>query len=266
LALLRYAWKDFHLKADLSIRSGSTRILWGYHAPLGADRHAADATIHPLSLTRHQGLELSADAWRVMSIDTEGKQSKIAEGKLPAGTDRTVEIVVENNKNTRILIDGKNCWEGDLPIALGSIGLLAETFTNLKVSRFEIDGPIEPAMQPWLYLEGITGAAEELRDWDIVSSPLYRFGQGAVRKTQGGRVKWNYRGRGFQLWSPQGPGLGRCELLLDGQKLAEIDLHADHETPSHVLYSCEDAEDGYHAVVLRSLEGRMAVDSIDVGN
>jgi hypothetical protein len=134
------------------------------------------------------------------------------------------------------------------------------------VSRFEIDGAFQPAVLSWLYLEALTGAGVKLADWEAVHSPLYRFGTGAVRKTPGGRVKWNYRGRGFRLWSPKGAEFGRCELLLDGRKLADLDFHSQHDEPSKIIYTCDDAGDGYHAVILRSLEGRMPVDSLDVLN
>ena len=74
LTLLRYAWRQFHLKADLAVLcGGKARIVWDYQAPLGPDRHAADATIHPLSLTKHQGLDLTADTWTIVSVDAAGR-------------------------------------------------------------------------------------------------------------------------------------------------------------------------------------------------
>jgi hypothetical protein len=266
LTLLRYAWPRFRLKADLALRGGSARIIWNHQAPLGADRHSSDATLHPLALTRHQGLELSADAWRVVSVDAAGKVAVVAAGALPPGQARSVEIVAEEDGRTQIAIDGKPRWQGNLAGGPGPIGLLVQPNTNLAVSRFEIDGPFKPAVFPWLGIEALTGAGVTMTDWDAGPSPLYRFGVGAVRNVSGGRAKWNFRGRGFQLWAPKGPNFGRCELLLDGKKLAELDLHADREQHSQIVYKCDDADDGYHAVVLRSLDGRLVVDSLDVLN
>jgi hypothetical protein len=45
----RKPWKHFNLKAELALRGGAARVIWGYRAPLSADRHSADSTIHPLS-------------------------------------------------------------------------------------------------------------------------------------------------------------------------------------------------------------------------
>ncbi len=266
LALLRYAWNQFELNADFVLQGGTARFVWGYQAPLGPDRHAADATIHPLSLTRHLGLEISADAWRIVSIDAADKRSVKAEGPLETAARRAIELVVRDDGWSRLKIDGKIRFEGNLPVQAGPVGLFVEPFTNLKVSRFEIADPFKPAVMPWLYLEGLTGAGVKMSDWDVIHSPTYRFGVGAVGKTPGGRVKWNFRGRGFQLWSPRGPDFGRCELLLDGRKLADLDLHGDREQPSRIIYRCDDAGDGYHAVALHATDGRLAVDSLDVLN
>ena len=54
LTCLRRSYADFTLDAELRLR-GTARIFWSYQAPLGPDRPTSDATLHPLSLTRHQG-------------------------------------------------------------------------------------------------------------------------------------------------------------------------------------------------------------------
>jgi hypothetical protein len=266
LTLLRYAWRQFHLNADFTQHGGPARIVWGYQAPLGPDRHAADATIHPFSLSRHQGLEVSANAWRIVNVDAAGKLTVAASGPLEAGDKRTVELDAGQDGQVHLTIDRKTRWDGNLPLSTGQIGLLVDPFTHLSVSRFELGGRLRPAVMPWLYVEALTGAGVRMSDWDVVQSPLYRFGVGAVRKTPGGRVKWNFRGRGFRLWSPQGPQFGSCELLVDGRKLGDLDFHADRDQPSRIVYTCDDAGDGYHAVVLRSTEGRLPVDSLDAVN
>jgi hypothetical protein len=266
LTLLRYAWRQFHLKTDLMLHSGTARIIWDYQAPLGPDRHAADSVPHPLSLACHQGLELSADAWRVVSVDAAGKVAVLASGSLDAGQKRSVEINVGKDGKTDVAIDGKPRWHGDVPGGAGPIGLLVQPRTNLTVSQFEVDGAFQPATLPWLYIEGLTGAGVTMTDWDASPSPLYRFGIGAVRNAPGGRAKWNFRGRGFQIWSPKGPKFGRYEVVLDGKKVGELDLHADRDQKSEIVYKCVDAGDGYHALVFRSLDGRLVVDSLDVLN
>jgi len=151
-----------------------------------------------------------------------------------------------------------------MPVAAGPIGLLVEPHGNLAVERFAVTGSCEPAVLAYLATEALTGAGVSNEDWDTAPSADYRFGVGAVRKTPGGRVKWNVRGRGFRLWSPKAPDFGRCEVVIDGRRTAELDLHSDRPQPAQAVFSCPDAGDGYHAVVLRSRAGRLVVDSLDV--
>jgi hypothetical protein len=263
LGLLRCAWKGFHLKADLTVQGGAARIVWGYQAPLGPDRHASDATIHPLSFTCHSGLELTANAWRLLSVDSTGKVTVLTTGSLEEKSTRVIDLSLQENGQARLVVDRRLCWEGGLPVCSGSIGLLADPFTHVAISRFEIEGASEPAVQAWLYTEALTGAGVNPKDWDVLHSPSYRFGVGATSKAPGARAKWNFRGRGFRLWSPRGPEFGRCELLLDGRKLGDLDLHAEQTCVSSLVYACENAGDGYHAVVLHSTERWLPVDSLD---
>ena len=195
------------------------------------------------------------------------KLSVAASGALERGTARAVEIDAGQDGRIKIVDRRQSSLERQrCRLAVARSVCWSIRSRILSVSRFEISGPFRPAVMPWLYIEALTGAGVRMSDWDVVQSPLYRFGVGAVRKSPGGRVKWNFRGRGFRLWSPQGPQFGRCELLIDGRKAAELDFHADRQQPSQIVYTCDDAGDGYHAVVLRSITGRLAVDSLDVVN
>ena len=232
LTLLRCAWNAFDLDAGLTLRGQSARIVWGYGAPLGPDRHSSGSTPHPLTRTRHQCLELSAETWRVLAVDAAGKTSLLGSGKLDSGPSRRVSIVRRDDGRTELTIDGRPRWQGRLPPAPGPIGLMVEPHSHLAVNRFAVTGPCEPAAMSWLATEALMGAGVSMADWDMVSSHDYRFGFGAVRKGPGGRVKWNFRGRGFRLWSPKGPDFGPCEVAIDGRKLAELDLHSDRAEPA----------------------------------
>lgn len=263
LAILRCAWKRFDLAAECELRGGTARLVWGYRAPLGPDRHSADATVHPKSLTLHRGLEVSAASWRIVSVDGAGAVSALAGGPLSPSPARSIEMRLEEDGRFRLAIDREARWEGVLPVEAGPLGWLVEPHTHLSVSRFEVRGPFEPAVLPWLYVEALTGAGVAMRDSETVESFIFRFGVGAVRKAPGGRAKWNFRGRGFRLWSPRGPDFGSSELTLDGRKVADLDFRAEREEPSRVACEIDDAGDGYHAVVLRSTGGRLVVDSLD---
>jgi hypothetical protein len=266
LTLLRSAYRGFELETKLAVRGKAVCIVWSCQAPLGPDRHAAGATLHSACLTRQQRLKLCQQAWQIESVDDQGKASAVAGGPLLAGTTREVELALQNDGQTKLIIDGQPAWSGRLPVAIGPIGLLVDQESHLTVERFVVAGVPEPAVFPFLYTEALTGAGVKMDDWNVEHSPAYRFGVGAVRKSSGGRVKWNFHGRGFRLWLPRGPRLGRCAVMLNGETLAELDLHADQDQPSRVLFSRDALANAYHALVLQSISGRLAVDSLDVVN
>ena len=177
-----------------------------------------------------------------------------------------MKLTLQDNGQANLVIDRKPAWSGRLPVVLGPIGLLVDPNTHLKVERFAVTGVAEPAVFPLLYTEALTDAGVRNADWDVEQSPAYRYGVGAVRKSSGGRVKWDFHGRGFRLWLPKGPQLGRCELLLNGEKLAKLDLRSDQQQPSQVVFSRDDLANAYHALVVQLIDGRLAVDSLDVAN
>lgn len=264
LTLLRAAYRGFSLESSFTLRGQEGRIVWGYRAPLGANTHAADATLHALCRTSHYALALKDQTWRVVSVDAKGQETVVANGALQGGDARQVGLAVAGSGEVQLTLDGQSSWKGQLPSSAGPIGLLLEPNTTMSVDRFAVTGRAEPAVFSLLCVDGISAGVQS-SDWKIVTSPHYRFGIGAVREAAGGRVKWNFRGRGFRLWLPKGPDYGVCEILLDGRKLGEVDLKASEPQLSQAVFTCSDGGDGYHAVVVRST-GRFAADSLDVLN
>ena len=159
---------------------------------------------------------------------------------------------------------GKRRGEVAMHLRPGPIGLLLEPDTHADVTRFEVRGPSEEAVFAYLYTEALMGTGVHMKDWDVRETPEFRFGIGAVRREAGGRVKWNYAGSGFTLWSPKGPEFGPCEVFLDGTSVGEMDLHAADTQPSQPVLTRDDVPPGYHAVVVRPLNaGRLVIDCLE---
>jgi hypothetical protein len=68
---LNRSYDAFALRADLHVR-GTARVLWGYQGAIGPDHATSDASLHPLTLTRFTGLELSDAGWKVVVVGSSG--------------------------------------------------------------------------------------------------------------------------------------------------------------------------------------------------
>ena len=260
LTVLRRAYGEFTLDAELRLR-GTARVVWGCQAPLGPNQPTSDAVLHPLSLTRHQGLELSPAGWRLVEVDTAGRVTTLSSGPETAG-----RVRIEHNSGgaTKLVLSGQAVWNGQMPATHGVVGLLAEAGSHLFVERFRLGGKSEPGRLAYLHTEAWLGAGEDPAGWIEQRDDGFRFGIGAVRCGDGGRAKWNFIGTGFELWSPKGPDYGTVEIRLDGAVVGTVDLNSADPQRSVPVCSRKGLRDTFHAVVLEPKTGRLVVDSLDV--
>ncbi len=264
LTLLRRNYADFTLNASLRVR-GTARILWSYQAPLGPDKPTSDAALHPLSLTRHQGTELGPKGWRILSADTQGNLAVRASGSVPHedGWHITLRREASGALTLALGVDGLQVWSGMTTPGCGAVGLWVDSHSHLSVDRFAIEGEAQAGTISFLYTEGLLGAGESHKNWIERKDASFRFGLGALGPDGGGRVKWNFMGSGFALWSPKGPDYGTAEVVLDDAKIATVDLHAAQTQPSRPVFRKTGLADTFHAVALQSIKGRLVVDSLE---
>lgn len=262
LTCVRKSFSEFRLDAEMQF-SGTARIFWNYQAPLGPNQPTSDSWLHPLSVTRHQAVEFSPAGWRIIEVDAAGQTTMLA-----SGMEHSEKITLKRRANgtTTLALGDKPVWKGTMNAGCGAIGLLAGTNSYLAVEHFKITGKAAPGELSYLHTEGWLGAGENAANWVEGKDARYRFGIGAVRRDGGGRVKWNFPGSGFTLWSPKGPDYGAVEVRLDGKVVAVVDLHAGHVQPSQPVFSKSGLTDTFHAVALQPRSGRLVVDSLEVAN
>jgi hypothetical protein len=263
LACLKRGGPLASLSCTLALE-GTITILWDHRGPLGADRVSSNATVHPLTLTRFCGLELTASGWALVRAGEEGARQLLAEGSLADAGNRSVSIRWTDDQPAELTIDGQTAFRGTIPNGPGRLALLAGKRSHAVVSQFTVDGPTAPVSAAYLYTGAMLGAAQNMAGWELSKAPRFRFGEGVFAKEAGVQAKWNFEGTGFTLWAPKGPGCGTAELLVDGQAAARLDFEAPADTASQEVFSNRKLKPGRHTVIVRALSAGVPVDSLDV--
>ena len=80
LTLLQRAFPGFRLDARLRLR-GTVRLLMDYDGVLGPNRPESDATLHPLTLSRCDAVELNEQEWKLIRFGQSGEQTVLASGQ-----------------------------------------------------------------------------------------------------------------------------------------------------------------------------------------
>lgn len=258
MTVLRHDTLLKHLSAKLEIH-GTVQIMWNHSGPFAPDQPKALCGLHPIMRSSYDAIELSQTAWALIRYDKVGKRTEIASGQLADSHERTVDLKMDG-KNLTVTIDGNARWSGPFESTKGRIGLWVEPYSSVKAEKFIVDGDVSETTMAFLYTEGLICAAQDLADWDEVRDDTFRYGVGAISKSDAVEVKWNFTGDGFALWAPTGPGYGKGELLLNGKHLAKIDFHAPSNATSHMLYQKRGLSHGQYGVKLRVVEGSIPVD------
>ena len=272
---------DFELEAG--VRSSSAwRLVWNHRAPLGTNRiWHAEGGPHPLVFSDCTELAVSADSWELRQRNAAGEPSVLGRGTLPPREklsrsmshgrlpdhDRLARETVrirQRNGRLSVGINGRETWAGAAPARSGSIGFVAESPGVLYVDRLLLSNLGESCRKFLLATEAILGAGSGQDGWVEEKSALYKFGLAYASSTAGIAAKWNYHGRGFRLWSPRGPALGRARILVDGQDRGEIILTSPQAETSSPILEISDLSLGYHAVTLIQTGGRLACDCLEV--
>lgn len=264
LGLLKKSFQVFQLECLLEI-SGNVMLFWNNKAILGPNAPQSNATIHSLSWPHGNALRIEDNTWQILQVSGEKQINILASGNFQNTTKLRVRLEQNQNNEVELKINNKFLWKGTIKEACsGTIGLLADKKSYIKVERFNISGKAQPATLSFLYTEGLLGAGQGLIGWQEIQSPQFRYQIGALCENENGRIKWNFEGTGFVLWQPKGAEFGKIEVFVDGNSYGIFDLYHDSSVPSQAILKITDLENSFHAVVLKSISGKLVVDCLDV--
>jgi hypothetical protein len=264
LALLKRAGVPKAMDIALEAR-GTVRIFWGATMPLGPDEPRSDASLHPLTRTRYQALELTQARWRLLTANDSGEIVATAEGTLAAVEKTTATLQWNDAGQLSLHFGDAKAWEGPFTATSGAFGLLLEPNSHVRVTKFAIDGDLGPATRRYLWSEGVLSAAQLATAWEVVKdNPHFTYGIGAVSVADAVTAKWNVEGTRIALFAPRGPEFGKAKLFIDGQHIADIDYGATAPESSALRFEKAGLAAGRHTVRIESTHGRIPLDVLEV--
>jgi hypothetical protein len=262
VTFLRNFYDRPEITADLSYW-GTISILLNAGPPCGPNTPKADATLHPLMFTSQHRLELSQNGWLLARLDSIGGKETLASGNFRNGKPSTVSIRPSGDE-TVVDLDGETAWKGLLKTnGRGRVGLLAMPHSGAEMKRFVVTGLQEKGSSAWLYSEGLLNSGSDLKDWEIRKNDLlFRYGTGAVSNAENARVKWSFKGSGFDLYAPGFPDAGTVQLLLNGSLLTELDLATKKPEKSRIIWSARNLPEKNNALVIKGINGKIIADCL----
>jgi hypothetical protein len=216
-----------------------------------------------LTLTRHQALSLTADAWRITRTGNAASPELIASGTLAVPAEDVSWSLLPDGTGA-LGINNTPVWKGHFDVVPGAIGLLASPHSSLQVHNFALSGEAAPGTVSYLNTEAILGAGSANETWKKTEDAHFRYGTGTLSLKPGARAKWNVEGARFELWAPTGPNYGKAILSVDGKIQMPLDFHNDIPQSSHVIWTSADIIYGQHAIVLVAEDKETPLDSLSV--
>jgi hypothetical protein len=114
------------------------------------------------------------------------------------------------------------------------------------------------------FYRALVNAGNQDSEWIFKKDTAFLYGKGAISKKDSSFAKWNFDGKGFEIFSSKGPLYGTINIYLDGKLLKNISLKTPQEMKSSSIFKLAGLSMGSHAVYIESLDGLLPVDCINI--
>jgi myo-inositol-1(or 4)-monophosphatase len=87
--------------------------------------------------------------------------------------------------------------------------------------------------------------------WRTAKHPAYSGGRARYATAAGAMLSMPFEGSGVAIIGPKGPGRGRAEVIIDGQRVGRLDAIADVFRPVRLLIAVDGLNPGPHILTVR---------------
>jgi hypothetical protein len=253
---------DLRFKLD-----GTMHVIWDFHTPLdildGWGKFSLDQ--NDAHYNDYKEIVVNKSGWKINLYDSGKNIIPVDSGNIVHwdSTGNNLKLKKENGKYVLIINDVK-CWEGTLKSNPGIIGISLNPHSYFFTDRFVVDGPQRKGFVTYGFYRALVDAGNQDSNWGFKKDTMFLYGKGAVSKKDSAFAKWNFDGKGIELFSPKGPLYGTINIYLDGKLLKKISLKSPQEIKSSVIFKSTDLKMGSHAIYIESFNGLLHVDCINI--
>jgi hypothetical protein len=250
---------DIEFKLD-----GTMHLIWDFHSPLDILNGWGKFSLEQ-SDAAYKEIEIKKTGWKIKVFERGRPTCIIDSGKIEKlGINKNNLSLKKNNGKYILSINNEKCWEGALQNNPGIVGLSLDPHSYLYVDRFGMYGRPTKGFVTYGFYRALVDAGNKNSDWDFKKDTNFLYGKGVISKKDSSFVKWNFDGKGFELFSPKGPLFGTINISLDGKLLKNISLKNPGEMKSSSIFKLSGLSMGRHAVYIKSLDGLLPVDCINI--
>jgi hypothetical protein len=243
---------------------GEMHIVWDFNTPIDVQNSWGKFSFEDENAD-YKEVVINKNSWKVNYFRKGEGITMVDSGKI-IGWNRDMNTInIKRVKEKYILrINGRNYWEGELTENSGLIGILLNKHSYLFVNQFKATGKQISGQVSYGYFDALIASGNKEKDWEFKRSSQFIFGKGAVSIQDSAFAKWNFVGKGFELYAPMGPLYGTVNIFLDGVLLGKVLLKQLKEQKSSLIFKSYALQMKSHAVYIESLDGLLPVDCIKV--
>jgi hypothetical protein len=250
---------DMEFKLD-----GTMHLIWDFHSPLDILNGWGKFSLEQSDAV-YKEIEIKKTGWKIKVFER-GRPTRIIDsGKIENLSINKNNLSLKKANGKYILsINNEKCWEGALQNNPGIVGLSLDPHSYLYVDRFGVYGRRTKGFVTYGFYRALVDAGNQNSDWGFKKDTNFLYGKGVISQKDSSFAKWNFDGKGFELFSPKGPLFGTINIYLDGELLKNISLKSPREMKSSSIFKLSGLSMGRHAVYIKSLDSLLPVDCINI--
>ncbi len=262
ISILFDSYKEFLLEAEVAL-TGEIEIIFNYEGILGLDRLSSDATLHKQALSSYYAVSINdKNECKIIYKDDEACEHIISSLKADSAINH---LKIENKtKEIIVLINKKDLLKSEVAIEKPNpVGILAHEFSILKCNKFKIKGEKFSSNYKLNSFDALMGGGQKLSNWNRYTESK-TYSNEAFYSDLDVFAKWNFIGKGANLFCPKCSKFGIAEIRVDGKYYGEINLKSDNPLDSEKLFSIKDLEYGQHCLALYPKKGNIVIDMLEI--